>query len=92
MDSMEELSIELYYFISEYIPKGWKEPVGKVDFVPRFTNEEMQNIFNSWMMNEFDDDFQDMKWYIKDAIKEFLEPPIIGFRRFPMEVKLDIKI
>jgi hypothetical protein len=73
MDSFEILSIELYQFISTYIPKGWKESIGRVDYVPRFTNEEVENIWSSYKNAEIYESIKNYSWYIQEAILQFFD-------------------
>ena len=69
---LEVLEIRLRQFIRKYVPKSasseffWKEPIGSVDFVPYFTDEELEIISNG--KRDFEREF---KWYVLEAIREF---------------------
>lgn len=61
-----ELAQELKYFIENYYPKNWKEPIGKVISVPYF-NENNIIAFKA-------NDFSIIKYtVIIEAIKLFLK-------------------
>lgn len=90
----EELAIEIEHHLKQYVPRGWKEKISVVDFVPHFLNEEAEKIFEAWLEGDLDEVLKDKKWYIQDGIKDFFDAPIIGFKRCPIlvEVKHDSKI
>lgn len=45
-DHLHWFIIDLENFIYRYVPRGWKEHIGRVIFIPRFTEEEMKTILN----------------------------------------------
>ena len=58
----------LEYHIRFYIPKGWVGPIHEFDFIPLITDEDFQSILQGVIpeKKEFN------KWYLQDAIKDWL--------------------
>jgi hypothetical protein len=64
--NQRELEVNLRQFIKKYTPSYWKEPIGSIDFVPYFTDEELEIIEQG--KNDFKREF---KWYVLEAIEKF---------------------
>ena len=62
----EKNEISMRTFVYYYVPKIWKENIGKVCFVPYWTQGE----FFIMQRGIFPDE---MKWYFKEAIKKYFE-------------------
>jgi hypothetical protein len=65
---LERQALLLEEFMRFYKPKGWICPISDVDFIPYISNNDIQVIMNG----EIPTDEKFDKWYIKDAIKEWL--------------------
>jgi len=57
--------MELRQHIYSYVPKIWRENIGRVAFVPYYTNKDIQD-FKAHTFPE------QMPWYIREAIEDFL--------------------
>jgi hypothetical protein len=62
---------ELETYIRFYIPKGWVGPIREFDFAPLISDEDMELILRGEIPNKP----EYKKWYIQDAIKDFLNKP-----------------
>jgi hypothetical protein len=62
-------SSDLEWFIKLYIPKGWIGPVHLFDFTPHISEEDFEKI----LTGEIPSDKKYDKWYIKEAIKDWLK-------------------
>jgi hypothetical protein len=69
---LRELDVNLRQFIRTYIPSHWKDPIGSIDFVPHFNNDELEIIAQG--KQDFKREF---KWYILEAIEKFQQKETI---------------
>lgn len=63
--------LNLEAHIRFYIPKGWVGPIREFDFAPLISDEDFEIIMNGAFPDKRD--FQ--KWYVQDAIKDYLKKP-----------------
>jgi len=62
----EEIEIKLRHHIYNYIPKGWRENIGRVAFVAYYTSPEIEK----FSKGIFPDNMPD---YVREAVKDFLD-------------------
>jgi len=62
---------DLENYIRFYVPKGWVGPIKEFDFAPLISDEDFKIILK-W---KFPDKPAYKKWYIQDAIKDWLKIP-----------------
>ncbi len=58
--------IDMREFVYHYTPQGWIENIGKVVFVPYWTNEEYEKFKRGIFPN-------DMEWYYKEGIEVYFK-------------------
>lgn len=61
----------LEHHIRFYIPKGWVGPIREFDFAPLISDEDFEIITKGELPNHP----AYKKWYVQDAIKDFLNNP-----------------
>jgi len=78
-DQYKALAVELYYYVRDYVPKGWKEPIHVVDFCPIFIDKDVVEIEKHYRDGSLDDYLKSHdnkncgRGYVAAAIKEFCD-------------------